>query len=109
MMLIAGRLNKHLNAQRLGYSVLAELAAPSLSEDVVDQVINALTPMKLAEVKALKKGVSMVQKTPNTGTSEILAPLNLVTSSLFGVMTNVQLFGETNDTVVDLTELERAI
>jgi len=41
--------------------------------------------------------------------SEILAPLNLVASSLFGVMTNVQLFEETNDTVVDPTELERAI
>ena len=57
MMLIAGRFDQHLNAQRLSYSVLAELAAPAVADDVVEQVINAPTPMKLAEVKALKKEV----------------------------------------------------
>jgi hypothetical protein len=62
MMLIAGRFDQHLNAQRLSYSVLAELAAPSVSDDVVEQVINAPTPMKLAEVKALKKEISTDQK-----------------------------------------------
>ena len=102
MMQIARRFGQHLNAHQLGYSVLAELAAPSVSDDVVEQVINAPTPMKLAEVKALKKGVS-------TGQSKVVAPLNLVASSLFGAMTNVQLFEETNNTVVDPTELERAI
>ena len=102
MMAIARRFGQHLNAHQLGYSVLAELAAPSVSDDVVEQVINAPTPMKLAEVKALKKSVS-------TGQSEVVTPLNLVASSLFGVMTNVQLFEETNNTVVDPTELERAI
>lgn len=101
-MQIAHRFAGTEKSHQLGYSVLAELAAPSVSDDVVEQVINAPTPMKLAEVKALKKGVS-------TGQSEVVAPLNLVASSLFGVMTNVQLFEETNNTVVDPTELERAI
>jgi hypothetical protein len=101
-MQIAHRFAGTEKSHQLGYSVLAELAAPSVSDDVVEQVINAPTPMKLAEVKALKKSVS-------TGQSEVVTPLNLVASSLFGVMTNVQLFEETNNTVVDPTELERAI
>ena len=101
-MQIAHRFAGTEKSHQLGYSVLAELAAPSVSDDVVEQVINAHTPMKLAEVKALKKSVS-------TGQSKVVAPLNLVASSLFGAMTNVQLFEETNDTVVDPTELERAI
>ena len=54
MMAIARRFGQHLNAHQLGYSVLAELAAPSVSDDVVEQVIAAPAPMKLAEVKALK-------------------------------------------------------
>jgi hypothetical protein len=62
MMAIARRFGQHLNAHQLGYSVLAELAAPSVSDDVVEQVINAPTPMKLAEVKALKKEISTDQK-----------------------------------------------
>ena len=57
MMAIARRFGQHLNAHQLGYSVLAELAAPSVSDDVVEQVINAPIPMKLAEVKELKKSV----------------------------------------------------
>ena len=60
MMLIARRFDQHLNAQRFGYSVLAELAAPSVPDDVVEQVINAPIPMKLAEVKALKKRRNIV-------------------------------------------------
>ena len=101
-MQIAHRFAGTEKSHQLGYSVLAELAAPSVSDDVVEQVINAPTPMKLAEVKALKKSVS-------TGQSKVVTPLNLVASSLFGAMTNVQLFEETNNTVVDPTELERAI
>jgi hypothetical protein len=60
MMAIARRFGQHLNAHQLGYSVLAELAAPSVSDDVVEQVIAAPAPMKLAEVKALKKRRNIV-------------------------------------------------
>lgn len=60
MMAIARRFGQHLNAHQLRYSVLAELAAPSVPDDVVEQVINAPIPMKLAEVKALKKRRNIV-------------------------------------------------
>jgi hypothetical protein len=65
MMQIARRFGQHLNAHQLGYSVLAELAAPSVSDDVVEQVINAPTPMKLAEVKKAKEGYKEVQNNPD--------------------------------------------
>jgi hypothetical protein len=60
MMAIARRFGQHLNAHQLRYSVLAELAAPSVPDDVVEQAINAPIPMKLAEVKALKKRRNIV-------------------------------------------------
>jgi hypothetical protein len=80
MMAIAGRFDQHLNAQRLGYSVLAELAAPSVSNDVVERVIAAPIPMKLAEVKALKKSVykttsNILEEIESMTTDEIVEQL----------------------------------
>ena len=41
-------------SHQLSYGVLAELAAPSVPDGLVEQVINAPTPMKVDEVRELK-------------------------------------------------------
>ena len=108
MMAIARRFGQHLNAHQLGYSVLAELAAPSVSDDVAEQVINAPTPMKLAEVKALKKSVSTGQKTPNT--EPLVHNITMIASCFIGVRTNLMMHKDVNSVAsVSDYDLARAI
>lgn len=65
IMLVAGRFDTHLNAQRLNYSVLTELAAPSVSGELVEDIVSSDKPLTLAEVKKATAGYKEVQNNPD--------------------------------------------
>ena len=65
MMLIARRFVTHKNAQRLNYSVLAELAAPSVPDELVEDILSSDKPMKVKGVKQAKENYKEVQNNPD--------------------------------------------
>ena len=64
LMQIADRFDGTLKSQ-LNFSVLAELAAPSVPEDLVEDIVSSDKPMKVKEVKQAKAGYKEVQNNPD--------------------------------------------
>ena len=65
LMQIADRFDGTLMSERLTYTVLAELAAPSVPEELVEDVVSSDKPVTVTEVKKAKAGYKEVQNNPD--------------------------------------------
>ena len=55
LMQVGRRFGAHLTVHHLSYTVLAELAAPSVPDELVDDILSSNTPIKVKDVQEAKR------------------------------------------------------